>query len=342
VPLLAQTVAGTTTIGCASYTTQPSTNNCPTAAVTLGPGAPGSGPGYGPDSAAGPSGVAPTPPIPSTGVSSAAIPSSIPDGTPPSNPSTGVSSAAIPSSIPDGAPPSNPSTGVSSAAIPSSIPDGAPPSNPSTGVSSAAIPSSIPDGAPPSNPSTEVSSAVIPSPIPDGSPPPNLSEPLPLGETVVTATIGSTVLTETFVPTSLPGYESLASTITTTSLDAQGSPVIILIGPGGIAWTPVDLPSGIPEVPPPTALPLSAGAAPSGTFDAGQASITDAFANTAVTETTIIAGGVTGYWSKATFADLSTITAPTTVTTPVVQTNSDGSQFTISAAVIVVGPGGAW
>jgi len=73
-----------------------------------------------------------------------------------------------------------------------------------------------------------------------------------------------------------------------------------------------------------------------------QSSVTDAFAIASQSETTFVADGTTQYYSKSNFPDLATITAPITVTTPVVQTNSDNSQFTISAAVIIVGPGGTW
>ena len=32
----------------------------------------------------------------------------------------------------------------------------------------------------------------------------------------------------------------------------------------------------------------------------------------------------------------------TTVTTPLPQTNKDGTHFTLTAAIIIVGPGGVW
>ena len=193
--------------------------------------------------------------------------------------------------------------------------------------------------------------------------------PLPSGGTIVIATLGSSVFTETFVPATISSYASLASTITTTTFGPQSSPVTFLIGPGGIKWTPINLPSGVPEVPPPSVLPpelkapanktLSGtsvgstdspnspiitppttkptGAPPHGIPSTDYVSITDAFDKTDQSETTLVVGGVTEYWSKATFAYLSTITAPRTVPTSLVQTNKDSSKFTVSTAVIIVG-----
>jgi hypothetical protein len=137
------------------------------------------------------------------------------------------------------------------------------------------------------------------------------------------------------LPQTLSGTTTIGCASYTTQPSANNCPTAAAAVPGPGA-------SSSPEVSPPTVLPISASASPRGTASAGQVSITDAFANTALSETTIIAGGVTEYWSKATFADLRTVTAPTTITTPIAQTNQDGSQFTISAAIIIVGPGGVW
>ena len=146
----------------------------------------------------------------------------------------------------------------------------------------------------------------------------------------------------------------MASTITTSTLNAQSSPVTFLIGPGGIEWTPFNFPSGSPGIPPPTVLPVAPNAPsltqPSsipptvtpGASLASYASVTDAFANTAQSQTTVIAGGLTIPYAIATFPNLATITAITTVTTAVTETNKDGTHFTIPAAIIIVGPGGRW
>lgn len=177
------------------------------------------------------------------------------------------------------------------------------PYHPVSGVPNVQPPSVVP-GAPGSSHTTAKSSA--------GS-----SVPLPVGGTVVIATLGSLILTETFIPATLSSYASLASTITTTTLGAQSSPVTILIGPGGIVWTPINLPSGVPEVPRPSVLPIghnvpsimpssstsatstastkppstasttttAPGPSPSGTISTSYGSITGAFDNTAQSET---------------------------------------------------------
>lgn len=163
------------------------------------------------------------------------------------------------------------------------------------------------------------------------------------GETVLTSIVGAQTVVETFVPTIIPEFTSLASTITTT-LNAQQSPETVVIGPGGIAWAPLSQePSGVPELSPPTILPVNANApsitppsipstitrvpsiTPTGSTpissNAGsaepQSSVTNAFDTASQSETTLTVNGVTLPYSKATFSDLATITAPTTVTTQV-------------------------
>ena len=73
-----------------------------------------------------------------------------------------------------------------------------------------------------------------------------------------------------------------------------------------------------------------------------QSSIADAFDESRESETNIVVDGATRHFSKATFSNLASITAPMTMTTPVAETNRDGSVFTVSAAIIIVGPGGTW
>lgn len=421
VPLLPMTISGTTTIGCASYTTQPSVSNCPTAAAVVP--APGGGgpPSQTPISAPsvsipvagssaplasgatvvvgtiaggltetetfepttytqfasvtaditttivdaqgstvtaviGPSGVAWTP---------YELPSGVPNLQPPPGP-PGAPPSLQSSSVP--LPPGGtlvtgtigsstltetftPTTLSAFSTLASTITTTTPDAQGSpvtivVGPSGVAwAPFNLPSGAP-----------VIPPPsVPPGQPSsPASSVPLPSGATVVTATIGSSIITETFIPTTVPGYASLASTITTSTLNAQSSPITFLIGPGGIEWTPFNLPSGSPGIPPPTVLPVAPNAPsltqPSsipptvtpGASPASYASVTDAFANTAQSQTTVIAGGLTIPYAIATFPDLASITAVKTVTTAVTETNKDGSKFTIPAAIIIVGPGGRW
>ena len=61
---------------------------------------------------------------------------------------------------------------------------------------------------------------------------------LPAGGTVVVGTVSSNLVSETFVPTIYSQYVSLLTTTTSTSLNAQSTPVLIVIGPGGIDWAP--------------------------------------------------------------------------------------------------------
>ena len=164
------------------------------------------------------------------------------------------------------------------------------------------------------------------------------------GETVLTSIVGAQTVVETFVPTFVPEFNSLTSTITTTTLNAQQSPETVVIGPGGIAWAPLSQePSGVPELSPPTILPVNANApsiippsipstitslpsitsidsnpiSSNGGSAEPQSSVTTAFDTASQSETTLTVNGVTLPYAKATFSDLATITAPITVTTPV-------------------------
>ena len=355
-PLLPYTYSGTTTIGCASWTTQPSSRNCPTVAAVV--------PTTGSLSGSGAGGLsAPTSSLP-TGATVVTVTNSGKTITETYAPTTytqfATVTAVISTTVTDAQ--GNPTTltvGPSGVAwVPYQQSSGAPSEPP---------PTDLPVASRGSSASSRVASG---SQIAATSAS-NSSVSLPPGGTVVVGSVGSSAFTETFVPATLSGFLTLASTITTTTLNAQSSPVTLVIGPGGIEWTPLSLPSGIPEVPPPRVPPsnfhaptvtppsstlLSSSSAPStvppttsspsasqgSSVDASQASITGAFDNTAQSETTIVVGGVTEHWSKATFPDLKTITAPRTITTPIVQTNSDGSKFTLTAAAIIIGPGGVW
>jgi hypothetical protein len=77
--------------------------------------------------------------------------------------------------------------------------------------------------------------------------------PLPSLATILTGTVGSQVVTETYVPHIFQDYTTISAEITTTTiLTAGGSPVTVVIGPGGIGWAPYHQPSGVPELPPPS------------------------------------------------------------------------------------------
>lgn len=84
------------------------------------------------------------------------------------------------------------------------------------------------------------------------------SIPFPSGGTVVFATISGRPFSETFVPTTYLTYASLASTITTSTLDSHSSAMPVVIGPGGVAWVPLNKPSGTaPELLAPTVPPTA-------------------------------------------------------------------------------------
>ena len=73
-----------------------------------------------------------------------------------------------------------------------------------------------------------------------------------------------------------------------------------------------------------------------------QSSVTNAFDPTFPPQTSIVFNGSTVIYTRTTFSDLATITAPTTVTTPILSTEHGDSQSTTAAGIIIVGPGGTW
>ncbi|KAL8779190.1 MAG: hypothetical protein Q9194_001571 [Teloschistes cf. exilis] len=82
------------------------------------------------------------------------------------------------------------------------------------------------------------------------------SVPLPPGATVIYTTISSRTYSETFIPTTYSALATLTTTLTTSTLDGHSSLVPLVIGPGGVAWTPLVQPSGTaPNLSPPTVLP---------------------------------------------------------------------------------------
>lgn len=188
---------------------------------------------------------------------------------------------------------------------------------------------------------------------------------IPSADTEVIAIVSSQAVSELFSSYINPSLTALASTLTTTSTDAQGSPFTMVIGPGGIAWTPVAHSTGSPDLQPPMDPPVnpngisgvptitataticaSSGASAAGVL-IGAATATDsallgaAFGGTN-TITTLTAGNLDIIYHKETFPNLVGIPRPTTITTPVVETNRDGSHWTISAVIIIVHTDGSW
>lgn len=84
--------------------------------------------------------------------------------------------------------------------------------------------------------------------------------PLPAGATVVTATINSQIVSETFVPATLSQYATISEEMSTLTHDFRGSSVPLFIGRGGLIWTPFGQPSAGFDIPPPTKPPSNAGA----------------------------------------------------------------------------------
>ncbi|KAL8721425.1 MAG: hypothetical protein Q9225_001900 [Loekoesia sp. 1 TL-2023] len=153
---------------------------------------------------------------------------------------------------------------------------------------------------------------------PETSSPPS-SIPLPPGGTVVHTTISGVPYSETFVPTTLSGYATLASTITSSTLDSHSSAMPVVIGPGGVGWAPLSKASGtVPELSPPTVLPTNPNAphqtttapgqsGPAGVPSSGAATSKDAPNPTAI-PTKTPAPGTTQGGGGPTGAALTTIT----------------------------------
>ncbi|KAL9130925.1 MAG: hypothetical protein Q9217_001028, partial [Psora testacea] len=331
VPLLPQTSSGTTTIGCASWTTQPTANNCPTAAPVI-PSGPASSDSSPPQSL--PAGAT----VVTASVSGQLVTKTF---VPTTYTQFSMVTATITTTIID-----SQSSTATIVVGPSGV--GWTPFKQSTGAPTIPAPTVLPSA------SGNLGNSQVQSGQSSSQPAQTGSSSLPVnsqsgsqpGQTVVTSTVGSQTVTETFVPTTISGYASLTSTLTTTTINPQSSPQTIVIGPGGAVWTPLgQQPSGAPQLPPPTIPPINpyapsgsqpgstpiitsapstAASASSSAPAAPQSSVSDAFANPTQSETTIIAD------------------APTTITTPLTETNTDGSTFTLSAAIIIVGPGGTW
>ena len=86
--------------------------------------------------------------------------------------------------------------------------------------------------------------------------------PLPSLATIITGTVGSQVIIETFVPHLFPQYTTISGTITTTTtLTSGNNPVTVVVGPSGVGWAPYHDPNDAPELLPPSVIPPSAAAA---------------------------------------------------------------------------------
>lgn len=136
---------------------------------------------------------------------------------------------------------------------------------------------------------------------------------------------------QTVIASILSSISSLASTRATTTTDTQSNIATLVVGPGGVTWTPLsEAPSGVSQLPPPTISPVVTYAAsrtqPGSSLtnirfpnteqlSVAQTSVSGAFDNLNQSETSIIVGGTTLHYSKETILSLSTITAPTTFTT---------------------------
>lgn len=329
VPLLPTTILGTPTIGCGSYTVQPSANNCPTtpAVIPTNPaGSPVLNSVYTNGSTS--SSISPPPPLPTGGtVVSGVVGTQVITETyvPTEYTQLAGVTATITTTILD-------FQGSTITVVVGPSGEGWAPFNEPSGAANIPVPSILPSvsSQPPAS-NTEADSSAPFSSV--------------SGETVVTGTVGSQKVVETFVPVIVSELASLASTITTTTLNAQQISETIVIGPGGVRWTPLNQePSGVTELPPPTILPINPNApsiippsnippittnaasltlpastpiSSTGVAAAPQSSATDAFAIASQSETVLQINGITLPYSKATFSNLATITAPTTVTTPV-------------------------
>ncbi|KAI4286169.1 MAG: hypothetical protein L6R38_000151 [Xanthoria sp. 2 TBL-2021] len=85
----------------------------------------------------------------------------------------------------------------------------------------------------PSETTTGISGSSTPEPNSQAS-----SVPLPAGGTVLYTTINSRVYSEPFIPTTFSRFATLASTLTTSTINSESSSVPLVIDPGGVAGAP--------------------------------------------------------------------------------------------------------
>ena len=78
------------------------------------------------------------------------------------------------------------------------------------------------------------------------------------------------------------------------------------------------------------------------TIKPSQSSVTEAFDASFTQPYSVSFRGSTFQYTRATFSDLASITAATTITTPIVEFNHDDSQSTSTTGNFIVGPGGVW
>ena len=123
------------------------------------------------------------------------------------------------------------------------------------------LPTPNPTSAAPSTEEDIISTTATRSEESTGNPSvPTTLVPLPAGATVVTATINSQIIIETFVPTTLLEYSTISAEWSTSIEDTRGSSVPLVIGSGGLIWTPVGQPSADFDIPLPTKPPSNADA----------------------------------------------------------------------------------
>lgn len=98
--------------------------------------------------------------------------------------------------------------------------------------------------------------------------------PLPSDEILVTGTINSQAVTQTFVPFTNSQYSTLQSITTIQTLNSQSSSILVVAAPGGVGWTPLDLPPSEAALPAPTILPsISSGTSSTNVLSSRRSSI---------------------------------------------------------------------
>ncbi|KAL8651155.1 MAG: hypothetical protein Q9226_004827 [Calogaya cf. arnoldii] len=182
-------------------------------------------------------------------------------------------------------------------------------------------------------------------------------------QTFVAATTGPQLTTKTNNHYLVSSLTSRAITLKTTTSGTQTSRSTAATGSGDKALTQPGPSPGIPQIRPPTVPPVptmtmlsdQSSSSPAVNevqstqqpFSSAQtvllqSSVLGAFENPDQSQTTIVVSSTTIQYHRETISSLATLTAPTTITTPIVATNRDGNLITPPAAAIVIGPGGTW
>ncbi|KAI4204251.1 MAG: hypothetical protein LQ350_001231 [Teloschistes chrysophthalmus] len=159
------------------------------------------------------------------------------------------------------------------------------------------------------------------------------SAPLPPGATVIYTTISSRTYSETFIPTTYSALATLTTTLTTSTLDGHSSLVPLLIGPGGVAWTPLSQPSGsAPNLSPPTVLPTISNLPGRTTANSGRTTATQG--SSAAKSSVVRSNGVSnpnGVPSKTPGPDTSAGTHPSGAPLIMITTSYDPEASTVTS-----------